>query len=64
MARHWRCDLHWFAGGHVAQVGRGDAFRAVLDKLSALDLTPVTAPVIASAIAPAIAPVTATVTGR
>jgi pimeloyl-ACP methyl ester carboxylesterase len=39
IARHWRTELHWFAGGHVAQVGRGDAFRTVLTRLSALDLT-------------------------
>jgi pimeloyl-ACP methyl ester carboxylesterase len=39
IARHWRTDLHWFPGGHVAQVGRGDAFRTVLTRLSALDLS-------------------------
>jgi pimeloyl-ACP methyl ester carboxylesterase len=38
IARHWGTDLHWFPGGHVAQVGRGDAFRTVLTRLSALDL--------------------------
>ncbi len=28
--RHWdECAIHWFPGGHLAQVGRGDAFRAV-----------------------------------
>ncbi|MBZ0231470.1 MAG: hypothetical protein K8M05_03910 [Deltaproteobacteria bacterium] len=28
--RHWHeCAIHWFPGGHLAQVGRGDAFRAV-----------------------------------
>ncbi len=27
---HWgECAIHWFPGGHLAQVGRGDAFRAV-----------------------------------
>ncbi|HTJ46728.1 MAG TPA: alpha/beta hydrolase family protein [Kofleriaceae bacterium] len=27
---HWGgCAIHWFPGGHLAQVGRGDAFRAV-----------------------------------
>jgi pimeloyl-ACP methyl ester carboxylesterase len=28
--RHWeQPTLHWFPGGHLAQVGRGDAFRAM-----------------------------------
>jgi pimeloyl-ACP methyl ester carboxylesterase len=28
--RHWgECAIHWFPGGHLAQVGRADAFRAV-----------------------------------
>jgi len=28
--RHWgEPEIHWFAGGHLAQVGRGDAFRRV-----------------------------------
>jgi pimeloyl-ACP methyl ester carboxylesterase len=36
---HWGdCRLHWFPGGHLAQVGRGDAFRAVRRHLDALDL--------------------------
>lgn len=27
---HWGdCAIHWFPGGHLAQIGRGDAFRAV-----------------------------------
>jgi hypothetical protein len=27
---HWeRPPIHWFPGGHLAQVGRGDAFRAM-----------------------------------
>jgi pimeloyl-ACP methyl ester carboxylesterase len=39
IARHWGSDLHWFPGGHLAQVGRGDAFRAVLARLGDLDLT-------------------------
>jgi pimeloyl-ACP methyl ester carboxylesterase len=29
LAAHWRTDVHWFDGGHLAQVGRGDALRAV-----------------------------------
>lgn len=34
---HWGgCELHWFPGGHLAQVGRGDAFRAIRHKLDAL----------------------------
>jgi pimeloyl-ACP methyl ester carboxylesterase len=36
---HWGgCAIHWFPGGHLAQVGRGDAFRAVRRHLDALDL--------------------------
>lgn len=28
--RHWgEPELHWFAGGHLAQVGRGDGFRRI-----------------------------------
>ncbi|MCA9677204.1 MAG: alpha/beta hydrolase family protein [Myxococcales bacterium] len=39
--RHWgECPIHWFPGGHLAQVGRGDAFRAVRRRLDALGLTP------------------------
>lgn len=27
---HWGgCAIHWFPGGHLAQIGRGDAFRAI-----------------------------------
>ena len=34
--RHWgECAIHWFPGGHLAQVGRGDAFRAVRRHLRA-----------------------------
>jgi pimeloyl-ACP methyl ester carboxylesterase len=37
---HWGdCAIHWFPGGHLAQVGRGDAFRAVRRHLDALELT-------------------------
>lgn len=37
---HWqRPDLHWFPGGHLAQVGRGDAFRRVRQHLSRAGLT-------------------------
>jgi pimeloyl-ACP methyl ester carboxylesterase len=36
---HWgRCAIHWFPGGHLAQVGRGDAFRAVRKHLQAAGL--------------------------
>jgi pimeloyl-ACP methyl ester carboxylesterase len=36
---HWGgCALHWFPGGHLAQVGRGDAFRAIRRQLDALAL--------------------------
>lgn len=37
--RHWdECAIHWFPGGHLAQVGRGDAFRAVRRHLAAAGL--------------------------
>ena len=36
---HWGGTLHWFAGGHLAQVGRADALRAVRRQLDALGLT-------------------------
>ncbi len=36
---HWGdCAIHWFPGGHLAQVGRGDAMRAVRAHLAATGL--------------------------
>jgi dienelactone hydrolase len=36
---HWReCPIHWFPGGHLAQIGRGDAMRAVRLHLAAAGL--------------------------
>lgn len=36
---HWDgCALHWFPGGHLAQVGRGDAVRAIRHHLAAAGL--------------------------
>lgn len=36
---HWGdCAIHWFPGGHLAQVGRGDAFRAVRRQLAVAGL--------------------------
>ncbi len=36
---HWgRPPIHWFPGGHLAQVGRGDAFRALRKFLSDRDV--------------------------
>jgi pimeloyl-ACP methyl ester carboxylesterase len=33
---HWgQCAIHWFPGGHLAQVGRGDGFRAIRRHLAA-----------------------------
>lgn len=32
---HWRCQSHWFAGGHLAQVGRPQAMRAARLQLAA-----------------------------
>lgn len=37
--KHWgQPHIHWFPGGHLAQVGRGDAFRAIRRRLTALQL--------------------------
>jgi pimeloyl-ACP methyl ester carboxylesterase len=38
LARHWGVDVSWFQGGHLAQVGRGEALRAVRRQLGALGL--------------------------
>ena len=38
LARHWGVDVSWFDGGHLAQVGRGDALRTVRRQLCALEL--------------------------
>lgn len=38
LAAHWGVDVAWFDGGHLAQIGRGDALRAVRRQLGALDL--------------------------
>jgi len=35
LARHWGTEILWFDGGHLAQVGRGDALRAVRRSLGA-----------------------------
>jgi len=39
LAAHWGVDVHWFDGGHLAQVGRGDALRIVRRQLGALGFT-------------------------
>ena len=38
LAAHWGVDIEWFDGGHLAQVGRGDALRKVRRALGALGL--------------------------
>ncbi len=38
LAAHFGCELLRFAGGHVLQLGRGDAFRALARKLAAAGL--------------------------
>ncbi len=38
LARHWGVEVAWFPGGHLAQVGRGGALRAVRRQLGSLDL--------------------------
>lgn len=37
LAAHWGVEVAWFDGGHLAQVGRGDALRGVRDQLAALE---------------------------
>jgi pimeloyl-ACP methyl ester carboxylesterase len=39
LAAHWRSDILWFDGGHLAQVGRGDALRTVRRALGDLAFT-------------------------
>lgn len=36
LAAHWNVPVRWFDGGHLAQVGRGDALREVRRQLTAL----------------------------
>ncbi len=38
LARHWGVEVSWFDGGHLAQVGRGDAMRNVRRQLGSLGL--------------------------
>ena len=38
LAAHWGVPVRWFAGGHLAQLGRADAIRALRRALGALDL--------------------------
>ncbi len=38
LAAHWGVETLWFDGGHLAQLGRGDAIRVVRQRLGALDL--------------------------
>jgi len=38
LAAHWDVPVSWFEGGHLAQVGRGDALRTVRRQLGALGL--------------------------
>jgi pimeloyl-ACP methyl ester carboxylesterase len=38
LAQHWGVEVAWFDGGHLAQLGRGDALRAVRRQLGALGL--------------------------
>ena len=39
LAAHWGVGVHWFDGGHLAQVGRSDALRAVRRQLGSLGLS-------------------------
>ena len=43
--KHWgECAIHWYAGGHLAQLGRSDAMRAVWLHLETLGLVAPPAP--------------------
>ena len=39
LAAHWGVDVRWFDGGHLAQLGRGDAIREVRRALGRLGLS-------------------------
>jgi len=39
LAAHWGVDVRWFDGGHLAQIGRGDAIRDVRRELGQLGLS-------------------------
>ncbi|MEO8703258.1 MAG: alpha/beta fold hydrolase [Kofleriaceae bacterium] len=39
LAAHWGVEIGWFDGGHLAQVGRGDAVRDVRRQLGTLGFT-------------------------
>src|SRR6185295_16403958 len=38
LAKHWNTDVLWFEGGHLTQVGRGNALRTVRRSLGKLGL--------------------------
>ena len=38
LAAHWGVPIHWFDGGHLAQIGRSEALRDVRRQLAALEL--------------------------
>ena len=40
LAKHFGAEELRFAGGHLFQVGRGDAFRAIVKRMAALGLLP------------------------
>jgi len=39
LAGHWNVPIAWFEGGHLAQIGRGDAVRGVRRQLGSLGFT-------------------------
>src|SRR5215510_833330 len=38
LAAHWGIEVHWFDGGHLAQLGRGEVLRDVRRELGKLGL--------------------------
>ncbi len=38
LAAHWGCEVTWFNGGHLVQVGRHQAFSAVRKQLASLEI--------------------------
>jgi pimeloyl-ACP methyl ester carboxylesterase len=55
LAAHWGVPVRWFDGGHLAQIGRGDAIRDVRRELGQLAL-PGRLPRMPANVAPGIAP--------
>ena len=40
LAKHFGCEELRFSGGHLMQLGRGDAFRTIIKRMAGLGLVP------------------------